>query len=161
PAAAPGADGQGVQPDRPGTAAAGPLGHPVRVQALQGRPRPRALREARDRRLRLRRGGPLPGAPGAPHDRRGARPLAALGAHPRGHVPQLAGHAQGRDPNPPRAMSKAAAAETLVVLPTFNERENLATAVAGIRSLGYHVLVVDDASPDGTGEIACGLAEAD
>jgi len=58
-------------------------------------------------------------------------------------------------------MSKAAAAETLVVLPTFNERENLATAVAGIRSLGYHVLVVDDASPDGTGEIACGLAEAD
>jgi glycosyltransferase involved in cell wall biosynthesis len=48
-----------------------------------------------------------------------------------------------------------------VVLPTYNERENLARVVAGVRKLGHDVMVVDDASPDGTGEIADGLAGAD
>jgi glycosyltransferase involved in cell wall biosynthesis len=52
-------------------------------------------------------------------------------------------------------------ADTLVVLPTFNEAENVAKVVAGVREHGYDVLVVDDASPDGTGEIACGLADTD
>lgn len=51
--------------------------------------------------------------------------------------------------------------EALVVLPTFNERENLEKVVAGIRHLGHDVLVVDDASPDGTGELADRLADAD
>jgi dolichol-phosphate mannosyltransferase len=51
--------------------------------------------------------------------------------------------------------------EALVVLPTFNEKENLARVVSGVRHLGHDVLIVDDASPDGTGEIADGLAEAD
>jgi glycosyltransferase involved in cell wall biosynthesis len=51
--------------------------------------------------------------------------------------------------------------EVLVVLPTFNERENLERVVAGVRHLGHDVLVVDDASPDGTGDIADGLAAAD
>jgi glycosyltransferase involved in cell wall biosynthesis len=51
--------------------------------------------------------------------------------------------------------------EVLVVLPTFNERENLERVVAGVRHLGHDVLVVDDASPDGTGEVADTLAEAD
>ncbi|HEX6488412.1 MAG TPA: polyprenol monophosphomannose synthase [Candidatus Dormibacteraeota bacterium] len=49
----------------------------------------------------------------------------------------------------------------LVVLPTFNEIENLEKVVAGIRAAGHHVLVVDDASPDGTGELADRLAGAD
>ena len=51
--------------------------------------------------------------------------------------------------------------EVLVVLPTFNERENLEQVVAGVRHLGHDVLIVDDASPDGTGELADGLAAAD
>lgn len=51
--------------------------------------------------------------------------------------------------------------EVLVVLPTFNEKENLEKVVAGVRHFGYDVLVVDDASPDGTGDIADGLATAD
>ena len=50
---------------------------------------------------------------------------------------------------------------TLVVLPTYNERENLARVVAGVREKGYDALVVDDASPDGTGELADRLAAED
>ena len=49
----------------------------------------------------------------------------------------------------------------LVVLPTFNEVQNLERVVAGVRRLGHEVLVVDDASPDGTGELADRLAAAD
>jgi dolichol-phosphate mannosyltransferase len=56
---------------------------------------------------------------------------------------------------------RAAPTEALVVLPTFNERENLERVVAGVRHLGHDVLIVDDASPDGTGELAGRLAESD
>ncbi|HVG29546.1 MAG TPA: polyprenol monophosphomannose synthase [Pyrinomonadaceae bacterium] len=47
-----------------------------------------------------------------------------------------------------------------VVLPTYNEAENIAPLVGAILSLdfGLRVVVVDDASPDGTAEIARGLA---
>lgn len=49
----------------------------------------------------------------------------------------------------------------LVVLPTFNEAENLPTLVEAILALpGFRVLVVDDSSPDGTGRIADELAAA-
>ncbi|HYM52350.1 MAG TPA: polyprenol monophosphomannose synthase [Candidatus Dormibacteraeota bacterium] len=43
-----------------------------------------------------------------------------------------------------------------VVLPTYNERENLPAMVPAIRSAlpDAHLLIVDDGSPDGTGEIA-------
>jgi dolichol-phosphate mannosyltransferase len=51
--------------------------------------------------------------------------------------------------------------EVLVVLPTFNESPNLEQVVAGVRHFGHDVLIVDDASPDGTGEIADRLAAAD
>ncbi len=51
--------------------------------------------------------------------------------------------------------------EVLVVLPTFNERLNLEKVVAGVRRLGHDVLIVDDASPDKTGELADSLAAAD
>ena len=51
--------------------------------------------------------------------------------------------------------------EVLVVLPNFNERSNLERVVAGVRHLGHDVLVVDDASPDGTGELADKLAASD
>jgi dolichol-phosphate mannosyltransferase len=56
---------------------------------------------------------------------------------------------------------KAAPTEVLVVLPTFNEVQNLERVVAGVRHLGHDVLVVDDASPDGTGQLADRLAAAD
>jgi dolichol-phosphate mannosyltransferase len=50
-----------------------------------------------------------------------------------------------------------------VVLPTFNERENLVAISAAILEAlpGATLLVVDDSSPDGTGDIAEQLAAAD
>jgi dolichol-phosphate mannosyltransferase len=51
----------------------------------------------------------------------------------------------------------------LVVIPTFNERENLPVIVERLHAAlpGIHLLVVDDSSPDGTGEVADGLAAED
>lgn len=51
----------------------------------------------------------------------------------------------------------------VMVVPTYNEIENLADVVAGIRRCapGVDILVVDDSSPDGTGELADRLAAAD
>ena len=47
----------------------------------------------------------------------------------------------------------------LVVIPTYNERENLRPLLEGILShAGTRVLVVDDQSPDGTGDVAERLA---
>jgi dolichol-phosphate mannosyltransferase len=59
------------------------------------------------------------------------------------------------------APRRTAPTEVLVVLPTFNERQNLKRVVAGVRALGHDVLVVDDASPDGTGELADSIAASD
>ncbi len=44
--------------------------------------------------------------------------------------------------------------DALVCLPTYNERENLEPMVQALGSHGVRVLVIDDGSPDGTGEIA-------
>jgi len=43
----------------------------------------------------------------------------------------------------------------LVIIPTYNEKENIRDIISAIFSLGqdFHVLVVDDSSPDGTAEI--------
>jgi dolichol-phosphate mannosyltransferase len=53
--------------------------------------------------------------------------------------------------------------DTWVVLPTYNEAENLPGIAAAIleRLPGATLLVVDDASPDGTGVLADSLAAAD
>jgi len=45
-----------------------------------------------------------------------------------------------------------------VCLPTYNERENLEKMVRALADKGVQVLIVDDNSPDGTGEIADRLA---
>ena len=52
-----------------------------------------------------------------------------------------------------------------VIVPTFNEAENIEAIVAAIRSVlletapeGFHIVVVDDSSPDGTGRLADRLA---
>jgi dolichol-phosphate mannosyltransferase len=51
------------------------------------------------------------------------------------------------------------AVDVQVVLPTYNERENLPELVRAILAReGYRVLVVDDGSPDGTGALADALA---
>ena len=49
----------------------------------------------------------------------------------------------------------------LVILPTYNERETIARVVAGVLAADpdADVLVVDDNSPDGTGDVAADLAE--
>ncbi|MET4705711.1 polyprenol monophosphomannose synthase [Frigoribacterium sp. UYMn621] len=54
-------------------------------------------------------------------------------------------------------------AETLIILPTYNEIESLGTVLGRIRQAvpQADVLVVDDASPDGTGGLADRLASAD
>jgi dolichol-phosphate mannosyltransferase len=46
----------------------------------------------------------------------------------------------------------------VVCLPTYNERENLERMVRALAGQNVRVLVVDDSSPDGTGEIADRLA---
>jgi dolichol-phosphate mannosyltransferase len=51
-----------------------------------------------------------------------------------------------------------AVVKVTVCLPTYNERENLERMVRRLGEHGVHVLVIDDNSPDGTGEIADRLA---
>jgi len=50
---------------------------------------------------------------------------------------------------------------TAIIIPTYNERANLADLVTEILALdiGARIIVVDDNSPDGTGELAQRLAE--
>ncbi len=50
--------------------------------------------------------------------------------------------------------------ETIVIVPTFNERENLPPLAARLLAVaaGVDLLVVDDNSPDGTGKLADELA---
>jgi dolichol-phosphate mannosyltransferase len=52
---------------------------------------------------------------------------------------------------------------TLVVTPTYNERDNLPFFVAAVRRSAPHadILVVDDNSPDGTGAVADAIATTD
>ncbi|QNE46687.1 polyprenol monophosphomannose synthase [Glaciihabitans sp. INWT7] len=54
-------------------------------------------------------------------------------------------------------------AETLIILPTYNEIESLETVLGRIRQAvpQADVLVVDDSSPDGTGRLADRLAAVD
>jgi dolichol-phosphate mannosyltransferase len=56
----------------------------------------------------------------------------------------------------------ARAPSVVVVVPTYNERANLPTLVEGVLANGprYHLVIVDDNSPDGTGQLADDLAAA-
>ena len=51
----------------------------------------------------------------------------------------------------------------MVVVPTYNERDNLPDLLARLHAVlpGLRILVVDDDSPDGTGALASELAERD
>jgi dolichol-phosphate mannosyltransferase len=63
------------------------------------------------------------------------------------------------DPRP----SAAPADRVAVIIPTYNERENIEAIIDRVRTSvpAADVLVVDDNSPDGTGELADKLAVAD
>ncbi|MCW2795732.1 MAG: Dolichyl-phosphate beta-D-mannosyltransferase [Nocardioides sp.] len=60
-------------------------------------------------------------------------------------------------------MSIEGLGRVVMVVPTYDEADNLAWIVDRLRRAqpGVDVLVVDDGSPDGTGDIADGLAAAD
>lgn len=51
--------------------------------------------------------------------------------------------------------------DSLVIIPTFNEKENIQDLILEILSLemDFHILVVDDNSPDGTAQIVKNLQE--
>jgi dolichol-phosphate mannosyltransferase len=59
--------------------------------------------------------------------------------------------------------SRAELGQVLVVIPTYNERENLGPILRRLHEAlpKVHALVVDDGSPDGTGKLADELAAAD
>jgi dolichol-phosphate mannosyltransferase len=64
------------------------------------------------------------------------------------------------DPHPPADPS---AGRTVIIMPTYNERQNLESVAGRVRTAlpEADLLVVDDGSPDGTGDIADKLAETD
>ncbi|WP_116106660.1 polyprenol monophosphomannose synthase [Lewinella sp. IMCC34191] len=49
--------------------------------------------------------------------------------------------------------------DSLVIIPTYNERENISRMVEVVFGLSqpFHLLIVDDGSPDGTGDVVRGL----
>jgi len=59
--------------------------------------------------------------------------------------------------------SAAAAGRTVIIMPTYNERQNLEIIAGRVRESipAADLLVVDDNSPDGTGDLADKLAETD
>lgn len=60
-------------------------------------------------------------------------------------------------------MTTSSFQKVLVVIPTYNEHETLPIIVSGIRStaLDVDILIADDNSPDGTGEVADQIAASD
>jgi len=50
--------------------------------------------------------------------------------------------------------------KSLIIIPTYNEKENIEKLIEEIQKLnkGFHILIIDDNSPDGTGRIADELA---
>lgn len=50
-------------------------------------------------------------------------------------------------------------ADGLVIIPTYNEKENVENIIRAVFSLDqpFHVLIIDDGSPDGTADIVKGL----
>jgi dolichol-phosphate mannosyltransferase len=49
--------------------------------------------------------------------------------------------------------------EKLVIIPTYNEKENVEKIIRKVMSLDgdFHILIIDDGSPDGTAQIVKGL----
>ena len=49
----------------------------------------------------------------------------------------------------------------VIIIPTYNEKENIENIIRAIRALDddYHILIIDDGSPDGTAAIVKGLQQ--
>ena len=45
--------------------------------------------------------------------------------------------------------------DSVVIIPTYNEKENIESIIRAVTGLEkeFHVLIIDDGSPDGTGAI--------
>ena len=143
--------------------------HEQRVELLlQRAPDPRQLghgpRARHRRRSAAPHGPPSPRcgrpAPGARRRRRARRGRPARRRARRSCVRRV-GHAGVRS----LGYAPGHARDPLVIVPTFNEAENIEAIVAAIRSVllrdrpgGFHIVVVDDYSPDGTGRLADRLA---
>lgn len=52
--------------------------------------------------------------------------------------------------------------EKIVIIPTYNEKENISAIINAVFALGqgYHVLVIDDNSPDGTADLVRNLIQS-
>jgi dolichol-phosphate mannosyltransferase len=52
--------------------------------------------------------------------------------------------------------------DKLVIIPTYNEKENIERIILKVLSLagGFHILIVDDGSPDGTAQIVKNLQQS-
>jgi dolichol-phosphate mannosyltransferase len=59
-------------------------------------------------------------------------------------------------------MNSSVSPSTYIIVPTFNEAENIGDLVSRIMNLPLksHTIIVDDSSPDGTGQLAEGLRQA-
>lgn len=53
--------------------------------------------------------------------------------------------------------------DSIVIIPTYNEKENIEKIIRAVSSLEkqFHILVIDDGSPDGTADIVKGLASGE
>ncbi len=73
------------------------------------------------------------------------------------------GGSGGEERGDARARHGGGRGRALVILPTYNEVENLGTVVPRVLAEDprLDVLVIDDASPDGTGELAARLADGE
>lgn len=51
--------------------------------------------------------------------------------------------------------------DSIVIIPTYNEKENIEKIIRAVFALEkcFHILVIDDGSPDGTASIVKGLIE--
>jgi dolichol-phosphate mannosyltransferase len=89
----------------------------------------------------------------------GSRPAVRAGPQP--GVASYTGAVSA--PSDPTVGQPAVGTGTWIVLPTYDEAENLPGIAGAILAAlpGATLLVVDDASPDGTGELADGLATTD
>lgn len=58
-------------------------------------------------------------------------------------------------------MSEVKSSDSLVIIPTYNEKENIANIIAAVMGLEhkFHILVIEDGSPDGTAQIVKDLMQ--
>ena len=53
--------------------------------------------------------------------------------------------------------------DSIVIIPTYNEKENIEAIIRAVTSLekGFDVLIIDDGSPDGTAQIVKNLMSSE